>query len=268
MKDSEKGLLFLIMAASMIVALIMGFLVGQAFCQTPPVSSIQALPDTVTTLEIDLHFSVQSSLPWDQGGGVGVYYRVPGVADWLYVGGGYESPIQFTIPVDNRGIEFASQVEDNAGNRETYPHDRPEPQAEVAAFVCTSCFIPENEDCPPTSPLQALQILAAAGFDMEADTPKLRWWWTHPTTGTQVVEYLADWEVDGTVAVISGIAVGDSTFAFWDAPYTVGQTQRIRVWGRDAHDRDGPKAVWSDPFTDDGPPGAPSSANSTLIMVD
>ncbi len=257
-KNSSKGLWILIAVALAVVGLVLGFIVGSSWAQTPPVSTISTLPDTTYTQDLVLVVTVSSSVPWDEEL-VGVYWTTEFMEGWNYAGATRDT-LLWTAPADTTEYFFSSTVDDNDGNSEGY-----EFETKAQTFVCTTCT---PEECPPTSPLQALQILAAAGFDMEADTPVIRWWWTHPTTGSPVVEYVAEWDVDGFISTIPGIAVGDTTFAIWDAPYTIGQSQRIRVFGKDALERPGDISLWSELWTDDGPPGVVDVPRGTLMMID
>jgi hypothetical protein len=263
MTSKEQGKWLMGTFIVLILVFIMGILVGQAYSQTPPISTVNALPDTSVGETIFIDVTVESSIPWDNQF-IGLYYRMPGTTDWLYIGATVSS-IDWTPPVDGALYEFASQVDDNEGNSEPYPHELPEPQAEAFTVWCMSC---PATDCPPTTPLQAIQILAAAGFDLEPDTPKVRWWWTHPTEGGEVDEYEAEWCVDGTISLITGIAaMSDSTYAFWDAPYASGQEQSLRVRGKNTVGP-GEFSLWSDPWSDAGLPGSPGAPNGALIMVD
>ena len=255
MNDRNNGLWLLLVAAAFVV----GFLFGaftQALGQTPPVSTIQALPDTIKgTLMVELVVEVTGDVPPDDDW-VGIYWTTPAVQDWQYAGATQDS-LTWQVPADGLLYQFASTVAD-----EGYDFT-----PEAWSVVCFTC--PETDPlCPPLTTLEHVSALASAGFDMQADSPAIMWHWTHPTTGSQVVEYIAEWWVDGSVSTIPGIAVGDTTYAYWEAPYTVGQTQKLRVKGKDAQDREGPWSLWSDPWTDQGPPGATSVPLGTLIMVD
>jgi hypothetical protein len=250
------------------VVLAVLLLAVSAMSQTYPVSTVtsagclQSAEDTTCTGEILIQYEVEWDEEWSEA--VGIYYRIPGVLDeWNYAGASYEWFLVWVPPVWEHTYHFASQTNDDTYH-EPYPHDRPEPQQELEAFLTMEQ--PPDPECPQTSPLQALVILAEWGFDMEPDTPVIRWYWSHPTTGSQVTNYRAEWKVDGVIAVIDSIAVGDTTFAFWDAPHTPGQTQTIRVQGEDAAHRLGPMSVWGNPYEDDGPPGQVEEPHRTLIM--
>jgi hypothetical protein len=260
--ESEKnGLWMLICAAMLVMGLLLGCFVCSSFAQTPPISTVQALPDTnCCTLAVTLVVDVESSIPWDTQQ-VGIYWTAPGLEGWNYAGSTRDT-LTWQVPADNLEYYFSSTVDDDDGNSEGY-----EFVIESSTYVCSSCLPPSGE-CPPTTPLQALQILAEAGFDMQADSPAVRWWWTHPTTGNPVVRYEVEWRVDGISSFINGIAVGDTSFAFWLAPMTPGQTQDLRVHGWDALDGAGTWSVWGDPWNDQGPPGAPETVGRDLQMVD
>lgn len=220
-----------ILLLSLFIAVAFAVLV---YAQTPPVSTVLALPDTVTTEQIQLDFTVESSIPWEAGGGVGIYYRTTGMADWAYAGASVESPLMWTPPFINTGYLFSSTVTDNEGNNEGYDF----------TFEASTVYVPG--EIPP-------------------DTPMIMWHWTHPTTGSQVVEYTAEWMVGGNIRMITGIAVGDTTFAFVEVPYTPGQNQTLRVRGIDAAHVVGIwsewGAVWEDVY-----PGAPGTPAGMLVI--
>lgn len=213
---------------AMVVALIlMGFACARA--QTPPESMISALPDSTFTAEIPIHFTVNSTIAWDQAGGVGIYYRSAAMTDWSYAGNTYTSPLMFTPPWTDTAYIFTSTVADNDGNNEGYNFE----------YEAGTVYVPG--EVPP-------------------DVPMIKWHWTHPTTGSAVVEYQAEWDVSGNIRMIMGIAVGDTTFAFVEVPYTPGQSQRIRVRGEDSAHRVGVWSEWSDTWSDvyPGQPGKPA----------
>jgi len=226
--DSRK---WLVVACVVMGLIIIAFWVVEARAQTPPVSKILAMPDTVFSGDIPVEFEVSSTVPWDTGGGVGIYYRTAGsgAGDWRYAGGTYTSPLVFTPPFIGTTYEFASTVSDNAGNNEGYD------------FFAEAVTVYAPEVVPP-------------------DVPMLRWHWTHPTEGTAVVEYEAEWMVNDRVMVLQGIAVGDTTFAFVDVAYTPGQNQTLRVRGVDASNIVGPWSEWGEIWADvfPGVPGRPA----------
>jgi len=262
MENRNSGIWLLLVVAAFVVGFALGAFT-QALAQTPPVSTIQALPDTTCcTLDLTLVVDVSSSIPWE-GELVGIYWTAPGLEGWNYAGATADT-LTWEAPADNLTYQFASTVDDSEGNSEGYDFI-----SETFTHVCTTCVPPEGE-CPPVSPLEALHILAASGFDMEADTPKIRWWWTHPTTGSPVDRYEIEWVVDTFSSFIDSIAVGDTTFAFWLAPTTPGQTQTVRVRGWDAIHLDTPGlwSEWGEPWTDQGPPGPPPTVGRDLQMVD
>jgi len=257
MENRNNGLWLLLVAA----ALVVGFLLGaftQAMAQTPPISQVEALADTTCSLQVTLIVEVSSYIPWD-GQQVGIYWTAEPLEGWNYAGATRDT-LTWTAPADDLEYWFASTVDDNEGNSEGYSF-----APEAITYVCSTCT-PFQGDCPPVTPLEALQILAASGLKVAADSPFISWYWTHPITGSPVVEYIAEWWVDGLIGVIPDIAVGDTTYAFWDAPYTIGQTQKLRVKGKDNQDREGPWSLWSEDWVDLGPPGTPEAPSGTLIM--
>jgi hypothetical protein len=235
-----------------------------------PVCTISALPDTVRAQQIEINFTVVSPVQWDAGGGVGIYYRIPGETGWLYaatISGHYAGPLAWDPPISGAVYQFAGQVTDNAGAAQDYPHQRPAPQQDTETFYCPGCPQGPPPDCPPLSTLDHVTALAVAGFQMEPDSPGLKYYWTHPTEGPPCVSFTAEWMVDGQVSTIPLIpAQVGSTWSFVVLPYTVGKTQQLRVFGVDAENRGGPFSPWSEPFTDAGPPGAPLVPAATLIM--
>ena len=214
-------------AAMVLLVILASFTIARA--QTPPVSTILALPDTTFATQIQLDFTVDSDIPWEAGGGVGIYYRTAGMSGWSYAGASVESPFMWTPPFIETGYIFTSTVTDNEGNNEGYNFE----------YEAGTIYMPG--EAPP-------------------DVPMLQWHWTHPTTGSQVVEYQAEWDVGGNIRMILGIAVGDTTYAFVDVPYTPGQNQRIRVRGEDSAHRLGVWSEWSDTWSDvyPGQPGKPA----------
>lgn len=255
------------------VLLACGVFVGVAYSQTPPIATVVDLPDTAYAAEIEIPFEVESSIPWDTGDGVGIYYMIPGVAnEWLYIAGSYSSPITWTAPVDDRWIYFCSTVDDNLFvDEETTPEHSEGYEfqelgieaAEDSVFICSTCTPPSGLECPPITIHDAVIFLAEEGFAMAETEPLIRYWWTHPIVGTAVDHYDAEWEVDGVVAVIPDILRGD-LHGELSVPYTFGVMQRLRVRGIDASDRTGTFSAWSEPWTDDGPPGVPGLVNRTF----
>lgn len=207
------------------------------YAQTPPVSTVLALPDTTYGSQVKLDFTVESDIPWEAGGGVGFYYRTPGMTDWVYMSepsGTISSPVLWTPPFANTHYEFATTVTDNNGNNEGWDHTR-----EADTFYGPA-------EIPP-------------------DMPAIKWHWTHPISGSEVVEYIAEWKVDNALRIITGIAVGDTTFAFIETPYTPNSVQMVRVRGVDAAGQHGPFSLWSQPWNDIFP-GTPGTPEGTLIV--
>ena len=241
---------------------------GVVNAQTPPVSTVGQMPDTLTTMDVVVPFTVASSIPWYSGGGVGLYYRIPGVTGWLYIAGSYYSPIIFFAPADNTVYQFATTVDDNDGNSEGYEF---EPEAEV--YVCTAC-IPGG--CPPFTKLEAVQLLAEQGIMSwgQADTPTVHWYWAHPTTGTAVASYTMEFQTlsaagDTGRATFPGLVDMDSLYGHATTPYPMhGELQRVSVYGVDASGSEGPVSNWSLWFGDDGPPGQPGTPLKYLEMVE
>ena len=259
-----------------IVFLIFGLFGAIVYGQTPPVSTVEIPADTVRTLDLEIPVTVESSIPWDLAGGVGVYYSIPDLIEgWLYARGGFDIPFAWTAPVGDCWIFFASQVEDNEGNREAYPQEIGAGAAEDSVFVCLTCppRAPARPDSIGATPLQAIQFLVAEGFRMEADTPALEYYWPEfadPADSVghlPAVKYKAEWEVDGVVSIFPDIPVQEDGRGILEVPYMEGSTQRLRVYGIDVLDRESPPSVWSDPWTDDGPPPEPGAPARRLIMI-
>ena len=219
------------------IVVILALSIGGVCAQTPPVSTVLALPDTTFTSEIKIDFTVDSDIAWEAGGGVGFYYRLPSMVDWAYIseiGGATSSPVFWTPPFANIEYEFCTTVTDNEGNNEGYNFT-----VEANTFYAPG-------ELPP-------------------DLPTIMWHWTHPTTGSEVVEYIAEWMVNGTITIVDGIAVGDTTFAFLEVPYTPNSMQTIRVRGMDAVGSVGPFSEWAEPWSDVFP-GKPGTPAGTLIV--
>ena len=225
-----------------------------------PVSTITDIPDTVTTMTVDFRVDVASQIPWDQGG-IGFYYRIPGVTGWLYIpefSGTTEDLVSWLVPADNAQYELSTQVTDNEGNEEPYH------QIKAAFYACTGC---SQEDCPPLSTLELVSTLALQGFRMEPNEPNIGWHWLHATTGTDPIKFEVEWDVGGAVSFIDSVAVSDTTFSEVELPYTWGTYQLVRVRGVDTAGRTGPWSIWSQRWEDAGPPGAPGQPQGYLKMV-
>lgn len=98
-----------------------------------------------------------------------------------------------------------------------------------------------------------LMLFATAAF---AQVPDVTYVWTAPTTGSEVVKYTVELNIDGAgwlpVAEVTTATVTFSTFEYL-------KTYEVRVAGIDALDRQGPFSESSDPYTpDQGIPGQPS----------
>jgi hypothetical protein len=219
--------------AMVLVVILASFTCARA--QTPPVSTVLSLPDTTFATEIQLDFIVESTIAWEAGGGVGIYYQLPGSESWNYAGASIESPLMWTPPFVDTTYLFTSTVSDNEGNNEGYN------------FTAEASTVYAPGVAPP-------------------DVPMLQWHWTHPTTGSAVMEYQAEWDVGGNIRMLMDIAVGDTTYAFVEVPYTPGQNQRIRVRGEDSAHRLGVWSEWSDYWSDvyPGQPGKPAG----MLIID
>lgn len=233
------------------VVLAVGIYAGIVNAQTPPpISTIPDIPDTVTTMSFGFNVVVESDIPWDDGG-IGFYYRIPGVTGWLYIpefSGTTEGSVEWLAPADDTFYELSTQVTDNEGNEEEYH------QAKAAFYVCTAY---SQEDCPPPSVLESVVTLAEAGITEWglANEIKNRWWWTHAGVGTAPVYFQAEWSIDGVIAVVDSIAVqADSTWSFVELPVTPNQSQTVRVRGIDTHEVVGPYSLWGELLLD-GRPG-------------
>ena len=234
--------------------------------QTPPISTIHTMPDTVTSLDMTIHFSVASDVSWDTGGGVGIYWTTDALDGWSYAGAGYTSPITWTAPMDDTTYQFSSTVDDNNGNSEGY-----EFEPEAVSLVCTGCLRPT--DCPEPTILGSVSYLAKEGVTSwgVADTPTIEWYWTHPTSGSAVAAYVMELEIlkDGETitALIPGLTRMDDDYGYGSTPYPMlGELQRVRVAGVDADDRQGIWSVWSAWTGDDGPPGVTGAPKGHLVM--
>jgi len=264
-----------VLIVSLIAIALLSVAVGH--CQTPPVVIFQALPDTVRADSLTVAFTVEAETEWNEGGGVGFYYRTPDLsATWNYaatISGATESPVTWFPPFAGERYEFAGQVTDNNGTDGLYPHDRGDFIPEAVTFYCPGCPAPDDSDCPDcpgVTLLLAVSVLAENGITTWglATEPKVRYYWTHPTTGTPVARYFAEWRVDTLITEIDNIAVGDTTVAFIDVPYTPGKTQSLRVKGIDDAERAGVFSFWAVDWLDDGPPGETGEVMRTLYLND
>ena len=99
-----------------------------------------------------------------------------------------------------------------------------------------------------------LMLFAGTAFAQIA--PDVTYVWTAPTTGSQVVKYVVELNIDGAgwlqVAEVTTATITFDTFEFL-------KTYEVRIAGVDAVDRQGPFSVSSDPYMPDlGAPGQPS----------
>jgi len=222
-------------------------------------STIGAMPDTVHSLEVTIPFTVDPP----NGELVGIYWRIAGETGWMYAGAGTGS-ITWTAPIDDTEYQFYSQVD-------------PEPYREVpsaSVYVCSNCGVEDCPDCPPPSLLTATQVIAEFNPTLiSIETPAIEWYWTHPTTGSEVVSYNMHFESIGqagdTIRVtFPGLTQMDSLYGYGQTPYPlVGEQQRVRVEGVDDQGRTGPPSIWAAWFGDDGPPGEPGLPLKHLILV-
>ena len=136
--------------------------------------------------------------------------------------------------------------------------------AAVGVFACVANGQEERE----ITPLEAVTALAKRGINMSASEPRTGWYWTHSAVGSPPARYQIEWDVGGIISVIDSIAVGDTTFAEIDLPYTWGTYQLVRVRAFDAENRPSIYSPWSDPWFDSGPPGQPPKPQATLKMVE
>lgn len=203
--------------------------------QMPPISTIGVVPDTVTTSTINIPFTVNSTLPWNTGGGVGFYYRVNG-GSWGYAGASYVSPFVFTIPTDHAYYDFITTVADNNGNNEGYIF-----VPECTFFTCLNCTT--NIVLPTPS---------------QPDSLETTYRWTSPTTGSPVVAYNVELKEDQNDWVFYK-STPDTNITM---NLKIGITYTVRVAGVDALDRQGVYSDPSEPYTPQspepvGPPSKP-----------
>lgn len=105
--------------------------------------------------------------------------------------------------------------------------------------------------------LAALTALAVPGLALAqtVDTMTVSYQWTAPTTGSAVVYYVVEHDVDGSN---DWQPEGQTDTNSFTLDLAVGQAHRIRVAAVDAEGRQGPWSVASDPYTPDlGAPGQP-----------
>ena len=101
-----------------------------------------------------------------------------------------------------------------------------------------------------------LGLMMFAGTAFAQVAPDVTYVWTAPTTGSQVVKYVVELNIDGAgwlqVSEVTTETITFSTFEFL-------KTYEVRIAGVDAVDRQGPFSISSDPYTPDlGVPGQPS----------
>jgi hypothetical protein len=101
-----------------------------------------------------------------------------------------------------------------------------------------------------------LGLMLFAGTAFAQVAPDVTYVWTAPTTGSQVVKYVVELNIDGAGWLPAGEAIGES-FTF--STFEFLKSYEVRVAGVDAADRQGPYSVSSDPYMPDlGVPGVPS----------
>ena len=145
--------------------------------------------------------------------------------------------------------------------------------AVMAVSFCVA-LATAQDDCPPTTILEAVYTFAQAGITSfgHADVPMVEWYWTHPTDGSAVVKYTMEMQNvpapgDTNTLTYPGLDNMDEFYGYASTPYPVfGEQQRIRVKGIDADDREGPWSIWSNWFGDDGPPTQPGQPEGHMVM--
>ncbi len=112
--------------------------------------------------------------------------------------------------------------------------------------------------------LVAIAVVMSYGITSwgQPDTPHVRFHWTAPTTGSPVILYIGQIEIDGNVAFVDSIMNTYYDFTYPPGPFAM----RMRVAGEDSLERVGPWSEWSDMWNDDGPPGQPGDMSATLIL--
>jgi hypothetical protein len=121
----------------------------------------------------------------------------------------------------------------------------------------------------PTGVLAAVAVLAAAGItSWGLAEPTVTARWSPPTYGTPVEHYVLEletWASSGGDTLITNHATAgpDTAMAF---EYGYGYSMRCRVAGVDAQGRQGPFSLWSNTWTDNGPPGEPTNPFLFLRM--
>jgi hypothetical protein len=111
--------------------------------------------------------------------------------------------------------------------------------------------------------LAALTALAIPGpaHAQTVDTMSVSYQWTAPTTGSDVVHYVVEHEINGSNVWTTE---GQTDTNSYTLDLTVGQTHRVRVAAVDAEGRQGPWSVPSDPHTPD--PGAPGQPGKPILF--
>ena len=110
-----------------------------------------------------------------------------------------------------------------------------------------------------------LGIMLFAGVAVAQIAPEVTYVWNAPTTGSEVVKYVVELNIDGS----GWIQVGETpdeipTYVFSNFEYL--KTYEVRVAGVDIIDRIGPVSISSDPYMpDNGLPGIPSKP--TIIQL-
>jgi len=120
-----------------------------------------------------------------------------------------------------------------------------------------------------TIPLfMAVLTLAAYGFYSYGQQASVQYYWTHPTEGTAVHHYIGEQMLiadgDTTTIFIDNIPRGTETHGSHSLAYQYGMTNLFRVAAVDSAGRQGIFSPQSDPWVDDGPPGAPGKPSMTL----
>jgi len=103
-------------------------------------------------------------------------------------------------------------------------------------------------------------IIPALALAQTPDVMSASYQWSAPTTGSTVVQYVVQHEIDGG----NWVTVGTTDTNSYTLDLTVGQSHRIRVAGLDAQNRQGPWSVASDPYSPD--PGAPGQPGKPILF--
>ena len=107
-----------------------------------------------------------------------------------------------------------------------------------------------------TGILFAMFLVGASSTLAQTTESSVTYQWTAPTTGSEVVEYVVQLEVDGS-GWVEFDRSATLSYTFTDT-FVYGREYAVRVAGVDAQGRWGPWSISSEPYTPDlGRPGQP-----------